>query len=53
MRGSKHLLNVAPLADAATQFAEERRVIGGLIGTANQVEAVMANFERREAVFID
>ena len=28
-----------------TQFAEERRVIGGLVGTPNQVEAVMANFE--------
>ena len=28
VRGSKHLLNAAPLADAAAQFAEERRVIG-------------------------
>ena len=53
VRGSKRLLNAAPLADAATQFAEERRVIGGLVGTPNQVEAVMANFERRPAVFAD
>ena len=49
-RRRRHLLNVAPLADAAAQFAEERRVIGGLIGTPNQVEAVMANFERRDGL---
>jgi hypothetical protein len=40
-------------AGAAEQFAEERRVIGSLIGRPNQVEAVMSNFEKRDANFID
>ena len=35
------------------QFAEERRVIGEQIGSANQVEAVMAGFENRPPVFDD
>ena len=35
------------------QFADERQVIGSLIGTPNQVEAVMANFEKRPAQFVD
>ena len=35
------------------QFAEERRVIGSLIGRPNQVEAVMANFEKRPPAFTD
>jgi enoyl-CoA hydratase/carnithine racemase len=51
VRGAKELFNRLANADAAAQFAEERRVIGGLIGTANQVEAVMANFERRTPRF--
>jgi hypothetical protein len=38
---------------AAAQFAEERRVIGSMIGRPNQVEAVMANFDKRAANFID
>ena len=37
----------SPTPSAAEQFAEERRVIGSLIGTPNQVESVMANFEKR------
>ena len=53
VQGSKALLNRAPFADAATQFADERQVIGSLIGTPNQVEAVMANFEKRPAQFVD
>ncbi len=36
-----------------SQFAEERRVIGGLVGRTNQVEAVMANFEKRAPLFVD
>jgi hypothetical protein len=28
-------------------------VIGSLIGRPNQVEAVMANFEKRAAAFVD
>lgn len=52
-RGAKRLLNASLTADPATQFAEERRVIGSLIGTPNQVEAVMAGFENRAPVFAD
>ncbi len=54
IRGVKQLLRSAYAgADAATQFAEERRVIGGLIGSPNQKEAVMAFFEKREPNFAD
>jgi len=53
VRGAKALLNRAYGGDPAGQFAEERRVIGGLIGTPNQVEAVMANFEKRAPAFAD
>jgi hypothetical protein len=35
----------------AEQFAAERREIGRLIGTPNQVEAVMAGFEKRAPEF--
>ncbi len=52
-RGSKELFNRVFSAGAAEQFAEERRVIGSLIGRPNQVEAVMSNFEKRDANFID
>jgi enoyl-CoA hydratase/carnithine racemase len=51
IRGAKQLLNRMVNAGAAEQFAEERRVIGQLIGSANQVEAVMAHFEKRPASF--
>ena len=51
VRGAKALFNRLANADAAAQFAEERRVIGSLIGTPNQVEAVMANFENRAPTF--
>ena len=53
VRGAKALFNRLANAGAAEQFAEERRVIGSLIGTPNQVEAVMANFERRAAAYVD
>jgi enoyl-CoA hydratase/carnithine racemase len=53
VRGSKELLNRIYTQQAAEQFAEERRVIGGLIGKPNQVEAVMANFEKRPTAFAD
>lgn len=51
VQGAKALINRAYGGDPADQFAEERRVIGAQIGTPNQVEAVMANFEKRAAVF--
>lgn len=53
VRGAKALLNGLFNAGAAEQFAEERRVIGSLIGRPNQAEAVMANFEKRNAAFTD
>jgi enoyl-CoA hydratase/carnithine racemase len=53
VRGAKALFNRLANAGAAEQFAEERRVIGSLIGRPNQVESVMANFEKRAPVFSD
>src|SRR5579885_3775591 len=45
IRGIKRLLNAEQ--SVAEQFADERRTIGSLIGTPNQVEAVTAYFEKR------
>jgi enoyl-CoA hydratase/carnithine racemase len=53
VRGAKQLLNASPYRTVAEQFAEERATIGSLIGGANQVEAVMAYFEKRDAKFQD
>jgi len=53
VRGAKALFNRLVDAGAAEQFAEERRVIGGLIGSPNQVESITANFERRPPAFTD
>lgn len=51
VRGAKALINGLLHTEAERQFAEERRVIGSLIGRPNQVEAIMANFEKREPNF--
>jgi enoyl-CoA hydratase/carnithine racemase len=53
IRGSKRLLNQSLEVDAATQFADERTTIGSLIGSPNQVEAIMAYFEKRDPDFQD
>jgi enoyl-CoA hydratase/carnithine racemase len=53
IRGAKQLLNGLLNDGAAQQFAAEREVIGSLIGKPNQIEAVMANFEKRPATFSD
>jgi enoyl-CoA hydratase/carnithine racemase len=53
VRGAKALFNRLLGDGAAEQFAEERRVISGLIGSPNQVESITANFERRPPVFTD
>jgi enoyl-CoA hydratase/carnithine racemase len=53
IRGIKHLVERSGTVDLAEQYAEERRVIGSLIGTPNQVEAVTAFFEKRDPVFVD
>ncbi|MGI9600496.1 MAG: crotonase/enoyl-CoA hydratase family protein [Acidimicrobiales bacterium] len=53
VRGAKHLIDLAAATDYATGFSEERRVIGSLIGTPNQVESVQAYFEKRDPVYRD
>jgi len=51
VRGAKALINRLSNAGAAEHFAAEREIIYKLIGKPNQVEAVMANFEKRSAKF--
>lgn len=53
VRGAKQLFNRLLHGEAAAQFAAERDVIRSLIGRPNQIEAVMANFEKRPARFVD
>jgi len=53
VRAAKALLNGLFHERAAQQFAAERHHIGSVIGRPNQVEAVMANFEKRAADFVD
>jgi len=53
VRGAKRLLNQAGRASLAQQLADEREVIGSLIGRPNQAEAVRAFFEKRDPVFQD
>ncbi|CAB4551567.1 MAG: crotonase/enoyl-CoA hydratase family protein [Actinomycetes bacterium] len=53
VRGAKQLINGLLHEQAASQFEAERRIIGSLIGKPNQVEAVMSNFEKRAANFVD
>jgi enoyl-CoA hydratase/carnithine racemase len=51
LRAAKRLLNASGSVPIAEQFAAERAEIGKLIGSPNQVEAVMAGFEKREPRF--
>ena len=51
LRAAKRLLNASGSVSIAEQFAAERTEIGQLIGSPNQVEAVMAGFEKREPRF--
>jgi enoyl-CoA hydratase/carnithine racemase len=53
VRGAKRLLNASLGRDVAEQFADERKTIGSLIGSPNQVEAVTAYFEKRDPAFED
>ena len=53
VRGAKALLNRLFNRGAGEQFAAEREVIGSVIGQPNQVEAVLANFEKRPSAFTD
>ena len=53
VRGAKKLINRLSNAGAAEHFAAEREIIFKLIGSANQVEAITANFENRAPQFRD
>lgn len=53
VRGAKRLLNRAGRVSEADGFAMERAEIGALIGSPNQVESVMAYFEKRAPAFAD
>jgi enoyl-CoA hydratase/carnithine racemase len=53
VRGAKSLLNASPYRGVAEQFEDERRTIFPLLGSPNQIEAVMAYFEKRAPVFQD
>ncbi len=53
IRGAKRLLNQSDQVGEAQQFRDESEVIGSLIGSPNQVEAVSAFFEKRPPVFAD
>ena len=53
LRGAKRLLNMSGQVGLAEQFKAEREIIGSLIGSPNQVEAVKAFFEKRPANYTD
>jgi enoyl-CoA hydratase/carnithine racemase len=53
IRGAKQLLNQAGLVSQEQQFRDESAIMGALIGSPNQVEAVTAFFEKRPPVFAD
>jgi enoyl-CoA hydratase/carnithine racemase len=53
IRGAKRLLNQSGLVSQEEQFREEARIMGSLIGSPNQLEAVAAYFEKRPPVFAD
>lgn len=53
IRAGKRLLNQAPLLSAADGLALEARLQRGLLGSANQVEAVSANLQKRLPRFDD
>ncbi|MGB5756871.1 MAG: crotonase/enoyl-CoA hydratase family protein [Acidimicrobiales bacterium] len=53
IRAAKRLFATAPKDSIAEGFANERREIGRLIGSPNQIEQVKAFFEKRDPVFAD
>lgn len=53
IRAAKRLLNLAGRVELATGLAAEQQEIRALIGSANQVEAVTARFERRNPAFAE
>jgi enoyl-CoA hydratase/carnithine racemase len=53
IRAAKRLLNLSLEADAATVLLEETKEQVALIASPNQVEAVMANMQKRAPNFAD
>lgn len=53
IRAAKALLNASGLTSLSEGLALEEKCQRGLLGTANQTEAVMANMEKRTPVFRD
>jgi enoyl-CoA hydratase/carnithine racemase len=53
IQAAKRLLNQSGLVSQEQQFRDEARIMGSLIGSPNQVEAVTAYFEKRPPVFAD
>lgn len=53
IRAAKRLANLSPDADDAAVLLAESREQAALIGAPNQMEAVMANLQKRPAVFSD
>jgi enoyl-CoA hydratase/carnithine racemase len=51
LREAKRLLNLSGTRPIAEQFADERKTMGSLIGSPNQVEATVAYFEKRAPRF--
>jgi enoyl-CoA hydratase/carnithine racemase len=51
LREGKRLLNLSGTRPLAEQLADERKTMGSLIGSPNQVEATMAYFEKRDPRF--
>lgn len=53
VRAGKRVLNQSGLVNVATGLAEEASAMQGLLGSANQLEAIAATFERRPPNFQD
>jgi len=53
IRAAKRILNAAVLVDPKTGLTQESVEQGRLIGTPNQVEAVMSNLQKRAPAFAD
>ncbi len=53
IRGAKSLLNAAGTRPLAESFLEETRLMAGLIGSPNQIEALTAEMEGRAPTFSD
>jgi enoyl-CoA hydratase/carnithine racemase len=53
IRAGKHLLDQAPLLGVAEGLRLEERLQRGLLGSANQIEAVSANMQKRPPAFRD